>query len=56
MINEKVFRLKKNGEPYSKSICRNPELIENYEKAINDTTKTCPEGFVPGRLLNKNKK
>ena len=40
MINECVFRLKKNGEPYSGCFCRSPELIENYDKAIADTTQT----------------
>lgn len=40
MINKRVFRLKKNGEPYFDCFCRNPELIENYDKAISDTTQT----------------
>lgn len=40
MINEQVFRLKKNGEPNCNCFCRNPELIENYEKAIADATQT----------------
>lgn len=40
MICEQVFRLKKNGEPYCDCYCRNPELIENYDKAIADTTQT----------------
>lgn len=40
MINEKVFELKKNGEPKSICYCRNPELIENYDRAIADTDKT----------------
>ena len=40
MISEKMFRLNKNGEPYCDCYCRNPELIENYEKAIADTTQT----------------
>lgn len=39
MINELDFRIKKNGEPYSKCYCRNPELIENYDKAVADTTQ-----------------
>lgn len=39
MINEKYFRLKKNGEPYSNCYCRHPELIENYAKAVADTTQ-----------------
>ena len=39
MINEQVFRLKKNGEPYWNCYCRHPELIENYDKAIADTTQ-----------------
>ena len=39
MICEHYFRLKKNGEPYYDCYCRNPELIENYEKAISDTTQ-----------------
>lgn len=40
MINKQVFRLKKNGEPNCKCFCRHPELIENYDKAIADTTQT----------------
>lgn len=40
MINKHVFRLKKNGMPYSRCFCRHPELIENYDKAIADTTQT----------------
>ena len=39
MICERFFRLKKNGEPYYDCYCRNPELVENYEKAIADTTQ-----------------
>lgn len=40
MIFEPNFRLKKNGEPYSRTFCRCPELIENYDLAISDTTQT----------------
>lgn len=40
MINEQVFRLKKNGEPYWNCYCRYPEKIENYDKAIADKTQT----------------
>lgn len=40
MINKHNFRLKKNGEPYCNCYCRNPESIENYDKAINDTSQT----------------
>ena len=40
MISKKYFRLKKNGEPYCNCFCRHPELIENYAKAIADTTQT----------------
>lgn len=39
MICERYFRLKKNGEPYFNCYCRHPELIENYDKAIADTTQ-----------------
>lgn len=39
MICEAMFRLKKNGEPYSDCYCRYPELIENYAEAIADTTQ-----------------
>lgn len=39
MINEVRFKLKKNMEPYCDCFCRHPELIENYEKAIADTTQ-----------------
>ena len=40
MISKHLFRLKKDGTYSSYSICRTPELIENYEKAVNDTTQT----------------
>lgn len=40
MINENRFRIKKDGTPFNQSFCRNPELIENYDKAIADTTQT----------------
>lgn len=40
MINKQAFRLKKNGEPNYRRFCRHPELIENYDKAIADTTQT----------------
>ena len=40
MINVEKFRIKKNGEPYFNCYCRNPELIENYDEAIADTTQT----------------
>ena len=40
MICERCFRLKKNGELYYDCYCRHPELIENYDKAIADTTQT----------------
>ena len=36
MINERCFRIKKNGEPYFHCYCTNPELIENYDEAVND--------------------
>lgn len=40
MINENVFRLNKNGEPKKyHCYCRHPELIENYDKAVADTTQ-----------------
>lgn len=40
MINESRFRLKKDGTPNKKCFCQNPELIENYEVAVADTTQT----------------
>lgn len=40
MICEKKFKLKKDRAPYSNCLCRTPELIENYDKAIADTTQT----------------
>lgn len=41
MINERAFRLKKNGEPVKNHCyCRHPELIENYDLAMADTTQT----------------
>lgn len=39
MISEIKFRLNKNGEPNCRCYCRHPELIENYNKAIADTTQ-----------------
>ena len=43
MINNHYFRIKKNGEPHCRCYCRNPELIENYDLAVSDTTQmwTC---------------
>lgn len=41
MINKDMFLLKKNGEPRKHHcFCRHPELIENYEVAVADTTQT----------------
>lgn len=40
MINKQAFRLKKNGESYWNCFCRNPELIENYDRAIADEEHT----------------
>jgi len=41
MINERMFQLKKNGEPRKyRCFCRHPELIENYDLAISDKTQT----------------
>lgn len=39
MIGYKSFRLKKDGTPHKNCFCRSPELIENYEAAISDTTQ-----------------
>lgn len=39
MINEQKFRLKRDGTLPSYCFCRTPELIENYDKAIADTTQ-----------------
>ena len=39
MICEQMFRLKQNGMPYSRCFCRQPKLIENYDKAITDKTQ-----------------
>ena len=33
------FNLKKDGTSYKSCFCRAPELIENYDKAIADTTQ-----------------
>ena len=40
MICEKKFKLKKDGTLSNYCICRTPELIENYDKAIADATQT----------------
>ena len=39
MVNEQNFKLKKDGTPNKYCYCRTPELIENYDKAIADTTQ-----------------
>ena len=39
MICEDYFRVKKNGKPTSRCYCTTPWLIENYDKAIADTTQ-----------------
>lgn len=39
MINEKSFKVKKDGSVYCDCFCRTPELIENYDKAVADTTQ-----------------
>lgn len=39
MVSKDMFRLKKNGEPNYRCYCRHPELIENYDLAIADTTQ-----------------
>ena len=39
MISEEQFRTKKNGTPYKSCYCRQPELIENYSKAIADNSE-----------------
>lgn len=39
MISNRLFNLKKDGTPYSNCYCITPELIENYDKAIADTTQ-----------------
>lgn len=39
MISEEQFRIKKNGTPYKSCYCRQPELIENYSKAIADNSE-----------------
>lgn len=39
MIGKTAFGMSKNGIPWkNKCFCRTPELIENYDKAIADTT------------------
>ena len=40
MISNQLFNLKKDGTPYSNCYCITPEIIENYDKAIVDTTQT----------------
>lgn len=39
MINEQRFKLTKDGTPRKDCYCITPELIENYDKAIADTTQ-----------------
>lgn len=40
MISKQHFRITKDGKSYKYSFCTKPELIENYDKAIADTTQT----------------
>lgn len=40
MICKERFELRKDGKPRKSCFCRTPGLIENYEKAIKDTTQT----------------
>lgn len=40
MINKQMFRLKKDGEPYARCFCKDFTKIENYSKAVLDTTQT----------------
>ena len=40
MIAKCQFKLKKDGTLPNYCFCRTPELIENYDKAIADTTQT----------------
>lgn len=40
MITKQHFRIKKDGTVYRNCYCRHLELIENYDKAIADTTQT----------------
>lgn len=40
MINKQMFKLKKDGTLCKNCFCRTPDLIENYDKAIADTTQT----------------
>lgn len=35
MISKNHFRIKKDGKPYSDCFCRNPKLIENYDRAVS---------------------
>lgn len=37
MINTNVFRVRKDGKLYKQSFCKNPEQIENYTKAMEDS-------------------
>ena len=39
MINKRRFNLKKDGTADCECYCRTPELIENYDKAMADTTQ-----------------
>ena len=39
MISKHAFRVKKDGTAYWDCLCKTPELIENYEKAIADKTQ-----------------
>lgn len=39
MISEKHFRLKKNGEPDCKCFCKDVTRVENYSRAVLDTSQ-----------------
>lgn len=40
MVSKKHFRIKKDGKPYCDCFCRNPKLIENYDRVVSDETQT----------------
>ena len=40
MICKDMFRIKKDGEPYRSCYCKDITKIENYSKAVLDTTQT----------------
>ena len=55
MISKSAFGMSKNGLPWkNKCLCRTPELIENYDKAIADDNQIWECHHRNGRCKTNN--